>query len=152
MSVISLVPPTPLFGLQNIYMNYSPKIYCFCLVPARACVPGEGRSHPLSPCPQPLSQGPELAGAAGDSCPAGPGRGRDTRALGRRILRWSFHMVGFAINFECLCGSIKFPMVVYREYERRKLVEKQGNGQLSDTHTKVREQRQGGAISSHNYS
>lgn len=61
-------------------------------------------------------------------------------------------MVGFAINFECLCGSIKFPMVVYREYEWRKLVEKQGNGQLSDTHTKVREQRQGGAISSHNYS
>lgn len=26
-------------------------------------------------------------------------------------------MVGFAINFECLCGSIKFPTVVYREYE-----------------------------------
>lgn len=38
----------------------------------------------------------------------------------------AFHMVGFTINFECLCGSIKFPMVVYREYESRKLVAKTG--------------------------
>lgn len=60
-------------------------------------------------------------------CLAGPGRGRGIQALGRGgrwILQESFHMVGFAINFECLCGSIKFPMVVYREYESRKLVAK----------------------------
>ena len=35
-------------------------------------------------------------------------------------------MVGFATNSERLCGSIKLPMVVYREYESRKLVVKTG--------------------------
>lgn len=35
-------------------------------------------------------------------------------------------MAGFAINFECLCGPIKFPMVVYRECELRKLVARIG--------------------------
>lgn len=59
---------------------------------------------------------------------AGPRRGRGTRAPGREGggFYGAFHMVGFAINFECLCGSIKFPWVVYREYESRKLVAKTG--------------------------
>lgn len=88
----------------------------------------EGQSRTVSLSPS-LSQGPGPAGASGNGWPpgawegqgrSGPGRG------GRWVLRQSFHMVGFAINFECLCGSIKFPMVVYREYESRKLVAKTG--------------------------
>lgn len=90
-----------------------------------------GRSPPgLSPC---LQACPRAQGWLGQ-----PGNGRPRRARegqghsgagerGRRVLWQSFHMVGFAINFECLCGSIKFPMVVYREYESRKLVAKAGS-------------------------
>lgn len=39
----------------------------------------------------------------------GTGEGR------REIRQRGLHMVGFAINFECFCGSITFPRVVYKE-------------------------------------
>ena len=98
----------------------------------RAPCPGSGKVTPrtlslpptLSPVPGLVPLGQQRTGGL-----EGPGRDRGAQALGRggrRILRQSFHMVGFAINFECLCGSIKFPMVVYREYESRKLVAKTG--------------------------
>lgn len=56
----------------------------------------------------------------------GGGRALEPQEGGRWILQQHSHMVGFAINFECLCGSIKLPMVVYREHEMRKLVAKTG--------------------------
>lgn len=98
----------------------------------RSRVLAEGKSppglHPW-PSPGPLSQGPVPAGTAGDGQPRRSQEGQGhwgTGEEGQWILRRASHMVGFAINFECLCGSIKFPGVVYREYESRKLVAKTG--------------------------
>lgn len=127
--VISLAPSHPSVWtpkhLHKLQPQYLLPLCCagkgMCELRALAA----GRS-PLghSPCQDPGPLGQQRTGGL-----EGPRRDRGTRALGRggrQILRQSFHMVGFAINFECLCGSIKFPVVVYREYELRKSVAKTG--------------------------
>lgn len=76
-------------------------------------------------CPQPpVPAGAAAIGPHGEKLGAGRQHARG-RASGA-FLRQSFHMVGFAINFECLCGPIKSPVVGDREHELRKLVAKTG--------------------------
>ena len=134
--VISLAPSRPSVWTPKHLHKLQPRyLLPLCCAGKGVCVLralAAGRSpRGLSPClpPCPLSQDLVPVGQQRTGGLEGPGRDRGTQALGRggrRILRQSFHMVGFAINFECLCGSIKFPVVVYREYESRKLVAKTG--------------------------
>lgn len=94
------------------------------------CPGGEKVTPRTLSLPQSLSWGPGPAGAAGNRSLKGTGGvvlGHSGHRGGREAgFMVAFHMVGFTINFECLCGSIKFPMVVYREYESTKLVAKTG--------------------------
>ena len=134
--VISLAPSRPSVWtpkhLHKLQLRYLLPPCCAGKGVCMLCSLAAGRSpRGLSPClpPCPLSQDPVPLGQQRMGGLEGPGRDRGIQALGRGgrwILQQSFHMVGFAINFECLCGSIKFPMVVYREYESRKLVAKTG--------------------------
>lgn len=131
--VISLGPPHPsVWSPKHLHKLQPPYLLLLCCAGKSICalrVLAEGRSPlGLSPCHRPYPRAWGWLGQWGTGGLEGPGRGRGTQALGREGGEFygSFHMVGFAINFECLCGSIKFPMVVYREYESRKLVAKTG--------------------------
>lgn len=135
--IISLVPPHPsVWTPKHLHKLQSQYLLLLCRASKGVCVLcvlAEGRSPlglspwppPSVPCPRAQCQLEQqemgcLTGLRERQGHWGTGEGR------REIRQRGFHMVGFAINFECFCGSIKFPRVVYKEYELRKLVAKTG--------------------------
>lgn len=100
------------------------------------------RSPPERPLPSFLmSQGPVPTGAAEPTLTCRSWEGPDIGHREEAGLRLSFH-TGFAINFECLCVSLKSP----RWFGRMPPGNwwwKQGNGWLLDTCVRAKEQRPG---------
>lgn len=100
------------------------------------------RSPPERPLPSFLmSQGPVPTRAAEPTPPGRSREGLDTEHREEAGLRLSLH-TGFAINFECLCVSIKSPRW-FRRMPPGNWWWKQDNGWLLDTCVRAKEQRPG---------